>query len=222
MRNDNTTAACPVRTDTFTRPVGSVTARPPAAKPPGAPATPRPATVVPARTRRCDITVYQCTECETRYLGQQYCHDCHQPCVRVDLGGLCPTYKSRVQTHHTAAERKPRRGPRQDARRAPADRVPAGRIIRNLAQILKAEQEPDAACQPIARATIGQQLLGQGGVKCIESSSGMSGVCHGRRTLAGGDRTLTSPFHERPCISGAPCTLTGRQLQSWNGREMSE
>ncbi len=26
----------------------------------------------------------------TRYYGQQWCHDCHQPATRVDLGGLCP------------------------------------------------------------------------------------------------------------------------------------
>jgi hypothetical protein len=25
-----------------------------------------------------------------RVAGQQWCHDCNQPCVRVDLGGLCP------------------------------------------------------------------------------------------------------------------------------------
>jgi hypothetical protein len=36
------------------------------------------------------MTIYQCPECDTRHLGQQWCPDCHQPCVRVDFGGLCP------------------------------------------------------------------------------------------------------------------------------------
>jgi hypothetical protein len=52
--------------------------------------TPRPATTIPPRTHRRDITVYQCPTCEGRYLGQQWCHDCHHPCTRVDLGGHCP------------------------------------------------------------------------------------------------------------------------------------
>jgi hypothetical protein len=72
--------------------------------------------------------------------------------------------------------------------------VPAGQIIRNLAQILKAEQEPDAVCQPIARdhrATASRSRR-----ECIESSSRMSEVCRIRRALSGGDRTLTSPFHQ--------------------------
>jgi hypothetical protein len=53
--------------------------------------TARPAIVVPAQTQRRDITVYECLACETRHLAQQYCHDCHQPCMRIHLGGLCPT-----------------------------------------------------------------------------------------------------------------------------------
>ena len=40
--------------------------------------------------RRREATVYACTECEQRYLGQQWCHDCHRPCTRVGLGGSCP------------------------------------------------------------------------------------------------------------------------------------
>jgi hypothetical protein len=52
--------------------------------------TPHPAALAPPRTHRRDITVYQCPDCDTRYLGQQWCHDCNRPCIRVDLGGLCP------------------------------------------------------------------------------------------------------------------------------------
>ncbi len=48
-----------------------------------------PARATPAGGRRAN-TVYACPECDTRYLGQQWCHDCNQPCVRIDRGGLCP------------------------------------------------------------------------------------------------------------------------------------
>jgi hypothetical protein len=44
----------------------------------------------PSQRPRRQITVYACTECEQRYLAQQWCPDCQRPCRRVDLGGLCP------------------------------------------------------------------------------------------------------------------------------------
>ena len=46
--------------------------------------------VVPPAVRRRDVTIYACPTCETRYFGEQWCHDCNQPCTRVGLGGLCP------------------------------------------------------------------------------------------------------------------------------------
>jgi len=46
--------------------------------------------VVPPAVRRRDVTIYGCPICETRYYGEQWCHDCNQPCTRVGLGGLCP------------------------------------------------------------------------------------------------------------------------------------
>jgi len=46
--------------------------------------------VVPQAIRRRDITIYACPTCETRYHGEQWCHDCNKPCTRVGLGGLCP------------------------------------------------------------------------------------------------------------------------------------
>lgn len=52
-------------------------------------ATPPPATV-PSHVSRREITVYQCSECDTRYLGEQWCHDCNRPCARLDFGGSCP------------------------------------------------------------------------------------------------------------------------------------
>ena len=46
--------------------------------------------VVPQGIRRRDITIYACPTCETRYHGEQWCHDCNQPCTRIGLGGSCP------------------------------------------------------------------------------------------------------------------------------------
>ena len=43
----------------------------------------------PTGGRRAN-TIYTCPECDTRYHGQQWCHDCNQPCTRLDRGGLCP------------------------------------------------------------------------------------------------------------------------------------
>jgi len=44
--------------------------------------------VPPARSRR-SRTVYQCIECEARYLGEQWCSDCTRPCRRLGPGGAC-------------------------------------------------------------------------------------------------------------------------------------
>jgi len=94
-RNDiETTTTCPVCTTTFT-PIRRQRYCTPACRqaawrarhnsqtPPSLPA-------LPSRTPRRDITIYQCPDCETRHLGQQWCHDCNRPCLRIDLGGLCP------------------------------------------------------------------------------------------------------------------------------------
>ena len=35
-------------------------------------------------------TVYECPTCETRFLGDQRCPDCHVLCRRLGLGGPCP------------------------------------------------------------------------------------------------------------------------------------
>ncbi|MDN5849916.1 MAG: hypothetical protein L0H63_09820, partial [Nitrococcus sp.] len=41
-----------------------------------------------ARAR--DHTIYQCIDCETRYLAQQWCTDCTRPCRSLGPGGPCP------------------------------------------------------------------------------------------------------------------------------------
>jgi hypothetical protein len=35
-------------------------------------------------------TVYQCPSCEARFLGEQYCEDCHSFARRLGPGGTCP------------------------------------------------------------------------------------------------------------------------------------
>jgi predicted nucleic acid-binding Zn ribbon protein len=44
------------------------------------------------RSRRALVvrTVYECPSCETRFLGEQRCPDCHVFCRRLGLGGPCP------------------------------------------------------------------------------------------------------------------------------------
>jgi hypothetical protein len=62
--------------------------------------------VAPHATRR-DITVYQCNECEGRYLAQQWCYDCNRPCTRVDTGGLCPHCNEPVTISDIAGQPAP-------------------------------------------------------------------------------------------------------------------
>jgi hypothetical protein len=42
----------------------------------------------PARSPR-EQTIYTCNECDTRYLGTQWCPDCNRPCRRLGPGGEC-------------------------------------------------------------------------------------------------------------------------------------
>ena len=35
-------------------------------------------------------TVYECPQCQTRYLGEQRCDDCNTWCRRLGPGGPCP------------------------------------------------------------------------------------------------------------------------------------
>ncbi len=35
-------------------------------------------------------TIYECPQCEVRYLGNQYCSDCGSFCYKVGGGGYCP------------------------------------------------------------------------------------------------------------------------------------
>jgi hypothetical protein len=50
---------------------------------------PVPVGVPGARPRR-EHTIYECPDCDQRYLGDQWCHDCNRPCRRIGPGGPCP------------------------------------------------------------------------------------------------------------------------------------
>lgn len=39
---------------------------------------------------RRDHLVYECPECETRYVGEQRCPECNRFCRRLGPGGHCP------------------------------------------------------------------------------------------------------------------------------------
>ena len=94
-RNDNeTTTACPVCATGFT-PIHRQRYCSPACRQAAWRArhtnpAPQPATVIPPRTPRRANSVYHCPECDTLHLGQQWCHDCNRPCVRIDFGAPCP------------------------------------------------------------------------------------------------------------------------------------
>ncbi len=51
-----------------------------------APAAPPP----PPGPPRRQASIYQCGECDQRYLASQWCHDCNRPCRLLGYGGLCP------------------------------------------------------------------------------------------------------------------------------------
>jgi predicted nucleic acid-binding Zn ribbon protein len=50
---------------------------------------PTPPTLPPRRSRR-EHTVYECSDCEQRLLGQQWCPDCQRPARRLGPGAECP------------------------------------------------------------------------------------------------------------------------------------
>jgi hypothetical protein len=45
---------------------------------------------LPRKVQRSSV-IYECPECQTRFLGQQRCDDCGAFCRRVGPGGLCPS-----------------------------------------------------------------------------------------------------------------------------------
>jgi len=45
--------------------------------------------VLPANRSRREHTIYQCDECDSRYLAEQWCYDCNRPARRLGPGGTC-------------------------------------------------------------------------------------------------------------------------------------
>lgn len=45
---------------------------------------------LPPRRSRLEGTIYQCPDCEARYLAEQWCAECSRPCHRLGAGGPCP------------------------------------------------------------------------------------------------------------------------------------
>ena len=64
------------------------------------------ATLGLGRQRR-ELTVYRCGECDQRYLGEQWCHDCSRPCTRDGLGGLCPCCEEPVTVQDLLDQHQP-------------------------------------------------------------------------------------------------------------------
>ncbi len=79
------TGFTPIRRQRFCRPACRQTAYRRAHQPAATPTASLPVT----RPRK-EITIYQCDECEQRYLAEQWCHDCNRPCTRIGPGGACP------------------------------------------------------------------------------------------------------------------------------------
>jgi hypothetical protein len=67
----------------------------------------QPETPLPPRRSRLEGTLYQCPECETRYLAEQWCPDCSTPCQRLGAGGIWPCCEEMITieelTENTAA-----------------------------------------------------------------------------------------------------------------------
>jgi len=55
-----------------------------------------PVAVLPPRRSRLQGTLYQCPECDTRYLAEQWCPDCSRPCRRLGAGGIRPSCEEMI------------------------------------------------------------------------------------------------------------------------------
>jgi hypothetical protein len=55
---------------------------------------------------RRQASIYQCGECEQRYLASQWCHDCNRPCRRLGHGGPCPCCEEPIATGELLSQYK--------------------------------------------------------------------------------------------------------------------
>jgi hypothetical protein len=89
LRNDGLTLACAVCGRTFRRSGRRVFCSEACRQAARRRRHPTPLPAVPTRTPRASTVPPQCTACDSRYLGEQYCSDCARFCRRVGVGGLC-------------------------------------------------------------------------------------------------------------------------------------
>ncbi len=66
---------------------------------------PRPGAQLPVRRSRRDGTVYTRESCQSRYLSEQWCHDCNRPCQRLGAGGTCPSCEEVVLLEELTGDR---------------------------------------------------------------------------------------------------------------------
>ena len=62
-----------------------------------------------------ETTIYQCPDCQERYLGQQRCDDCGTFCHRIGPGGPCPHCDEPVATSDLTNDPQPEEHPRPAA-----------------------------------------------------------------------------------------------------------
>ena len=70
--------------------VGNAFAMTRVVKQPGASGTPASLPPLPRKVPRSSV-IYECPECEARFLGEQRCDQCQRFCRRVGPGGPCPS-----------------------------------------------------------------------------------------------------------------------------------
>ena len=82
----------------------------------------------PAQPAKID-TVYECPQCQARYLGVQRCEDCNTWCRRLGAGGPCPhcatLLPSQISSPTTSTAPHPQRSDRRTARGANPTNTPA-------------------------------------------------------------------------------------------------
>jgi hypothetical protein len=91
-RDDTATRTCPTCHGSFT-PAGRQTYCRPACRKTAfrrRHQQPLTAVVVPAARHRREFTIYECTTCGDRLLGEQRCPTCGIFARRLDIGGSCP------------------------------------------------------------------------------------------------------------------------------------
>jgi len=69
------------------------------------------AALPPPRQPTRETTIYQCPDCQERYLGQQRCDDCGTFCHRIGPGGPCPHCDEPVAIHDLINDPQPGRTP---------------------------------------------------------------------------------------------------------------